>query len=196
MFNDGVPQCPRLAKLGATGVNYLDTSTSKPSDSFPGLMARMTGGSPGTAGGTFYDVADDRSLDPPATTTTESQDRPVSAGPAPHLVPPPNSARASTSISSTAARAVDGGRASIDPNRAIPRTAARRSSPGTSFAATRSSVSCTRPAATRPWSNEHPFPELLTFVVATTDHSRFNSRFNDRHRDRAAHALALRSPRT
>jgi hypothetical protein len=49
-------------------VNYLNTSTSKPSDSFPGLMALVTGGSPRTYGA-FYDVAYDRSLDPPALTT-------------------------------------------------------------------------------------------------------------------------------
>jgi predicted AlkP superfamily pyrophosphatase or phosphodiesterase len=42
--NGGQPYCSNLAKLGATGVNYLDTSTSRPSDSFPGLMAIMTGG--------------------------------------------------------------------------------------------------------------------------------------------------------
>jgi hypothetical protein len=60
--------CPNLAALAVTGVNYLNTSTSKPSDSFPGLMALMTGGSPRTFGA-FYDVAYDRSLDPPALTT-------------------------------------------------------------------------------------------------------------------------------
>ena len=66
--NGGAPYCPNLAELGETGVNYLDTSTSKPSDSFPGLMALMTGGSPRSVGA-FYDVAYDRSLDPPAATT-------------------------------------------------------------------------------------------------------------------------------
>ena len=40
--------CPNLAALGSTGVNYINTSTSKPSDSFPGLMALMTGGTPRT----------------------------------------------------------------------------------------------------------------------------------------------------
>ncbi len=35
--NGGAPYCPNLAELGETGVNYLDTATSKPSDSFPGL---------------------------------------------------------------------------------------------------------------------------------------------------------------
>jgi hypothetical protein len=66
--NGGAPYCPNLAALADTGINYLDTSTSKPSDSFPGLMALMTGGSPRTVGA-FYDVAYDRSLDPPAATT-------------------------------------------------------------------------------------------------------------------------------
>jgi hypothetical protein len=60
--------CPNLAALGTTGINYLDTSTSKPSDSFPGLMALMTGGSPRTMG-VNYDVAYDRALNPPAVTT-------------------------------------------------------------------------------------------------------------------------------
>ena len=60
--------CPNLAALGKTGVNYLATSTSKPSDSFPGLTAIISGGSPRTEGA-FYDSAYDRSLDPPAATT-------------------------------------------------------------------------------------------------------------------------------
>ena len=67
-INGGEPYCPNLAELALTGVNYLNTSTSKPSDSFPGLMALVTGGSPRTYGA-FYDVAYDRSLDPPALTT-------------------------------------------------------------------------------------------------------------------------------
>jgi Type I phosphodiesterase / nucleotide pyrophosphatase len=66
--NGGRPYCPNLAELGETGVNYLDTATSKPSDSFPGLMALMTGGSPRTVGA-FYDVSYDRSLAPPTKTT-------------------------------------------------------------------------------------------------------------------------------
>ena len=66
--NGGAPYCPALLALSETGVNYLETSTSKPSDSFPGLMALVSGGSPRTVGA-FYDVAYDRSLDPPATTT-------------------------------------------------------------------------------------------------------------------------------
>jgi hypothetical protein len=56
--------CPNLAALGQTGVTYTRTSTSKPSDSFPGLMALVTGGTPRTVGA-FYDVAFDRVLAPP-----------------------------------------------------------------------------------------------------------------------------------
>lgn len=67
-INGGAPYCPNLLKLRATGVNYLETSTSKPSDSFPGLTAIISGGSPRTEG-VFYDVAYDRSLAPPAKTT-------------------------------------------------------------------------------------------------------------------------------
>lgn len=67
-INGGASYCPNLAALGETGTTYTDTSTSKPSDSFPGLMALMTGGSSRTVGA-FYDVAYDRSLDPPAATT-------------------------------------------------------------------------------------------------------------------------------
>lgn len=66
--NGGLPYCPNLAKLGETGVNYLDTSTSRPSDSFPGLIALMTGGTPRTFGA-FYDDAYDRVLAPPTNMT-------------------------------------------------------------------------------------------------------------------------------
>ena len=61
--------CPNLAALGATGVNYKRTSASKPSDSFPGLMAIVTGGTPKLVGA-YYDVAYDRVLAPPAADTS------------------------------------------------------------------------------------------------------------------------------
>jgi Type I phosphodiesterase / nucleotide pyrophosphatase len=60
--------CPNLVALSKNGVNYTRTSTSRPSDSFPGLMALVTGGSPKTVGA-FYDVAYDRVLAPPASDT-------------------------------------------------------------------------------------------------------------------------------
>jgi hypothetical protein len=56
--------CPNLKELGEHGVNYRRTSASKPSDSFPGLMALVTGGTPSVTGA-WYDVAFDRILAPP-----------------------------------------------------------------------------------------------------------------------------------
>jgi hypothetical protein len=66
--NNGEPYCPALAALGKTGVNYVAASTSKPSDSFPGLIAIVTGGSPALTG-IYYDVAYARNFDAPAKTT-------------------------------------------------------------------------------------------------------------------------------
>ncbi len=60
--------CPNLAALAGSGVNYTRTSTSKPSDSFPGLMAIVTGGTPKLVG-VYYDAAFDRVLAPPAADT-------------------------------------------------------------------------------------------------------------------------------
>ncbi len=66
--NSGEPYCPALATLGKTGINYVAASTSKPSDSFPGLIAIVTGGSPALTG-VYYDVAYSRNFDAPAKTT-------------------------------------------------------------------------------------------------------------------------------
>ena len=60
--------CPNLKTLGMHGTTYPNTSTSKPSDSFPGLMAIVTGGSPVSVGA-WYDVAYDRILAPPTIET-------------------------------------------------------------------------------------------------------------------------------
>jgi hypothetical protein len=62
------PYCPHLASLSSTGVHYLQALTTKPSDSFPGFVAQITGGTPRSAG-IFYDVSYDRALSPPAKTT-------------------------------------------------------------------------------------------------------------------------------
>jgi Type I phosphodiesterase / nucleotide pyrophosphatase len=58
-----------LALLSRSGVTYTNASTSTPSDSFPGLAALVTGGSPATTG-LWYDVTYDRALSPPAATTS------------------------------------------------------------------------------------------------------------------------------
>ena len=63
-----------LAKLKKDGILYNNASASRPSDSFPGIMAILTGGSPYSTG-IFYEISYDRSLSPPgskcATTGTE-----------------------------------------------------------------------------------------------------------------------------
>ena len=66
--NSGAPYCPNLAALASNGVNYVAASTSKPSDSFPGLMTIVSGATPRLLG-VYYDVAYDRSLAPPTITT-------------------------------------------------------------------------------------------------------------------------------
>jgi hypothetical protein len=35
--NGGNPYCPNMAALSQTAINYVNTSSSKPSDSFPGM---------------------------------------------------------------------------------------------------------------------------------------------------------------
>ena len=66
--NGSNPYCPNLALLGQTAINYVNAESSKPSDSFPGMAALASGGTPKTTG-LYYDVAYDRTLDPPARTT-------------------------------------------------------------------------------------------------------------------------------
>ena len=51
----------RLAGLAAHGVIYQNALSSAPSDSFPGLLALVTGGTPKSTG-VFYDNSYDRTL--------------------------------------------------------------------------------------------------------------------------------------
>ena len=67
-INSGTPYCPNLASLGKAGITYTAASTSKPSDSFPGLMSIVSGATPRTLG-VYYDVAYDRTLDGPKVQT-------------------------------------------------------------------------------------------------------------------------------
>ncbi len=122
--NNGQPYCPNLAALGLNGTTYSNASTSKPSDSFPGLMAIVSGGSPRTVGA-FYDVAFDRYLAPPAKTTGNG----VQAGACPPVSPTPKYPYSGTTteyeegidIDQTqlngGAPSGDGGINSIDPQR-------------------------------------------------------------------------------
>ena len=53
-----------MATLAAHGVHYTSASSAKPSDSFPGLLAIITGGSPKSTG-VYYDDSYDRALSAP-----------------------------------------------------------------------------------------------------------------------------------
>ncbi len=57
-----------LAKLTGHGVEYTHAQTTFPSDSFPGMVAQVTGGSPKTTG-VYYDDSYNRTLLPAGTTT-------------------------------------------------------------------------------------------------------------------------------
>jgi hypothetical protein len=122
--NNGEPYCPALAALGKTGVNYVAASTSKPSDSFPGLIAIVTGGSPALTG-VYYDVAYARNLDAPTITTGNS----LGAGPCtPGAAPTGTTSEYEEGIDldktkvnggAPGAALTDGGIASIDPKKLI-----------------------------------------------------------------------------
>jgi Type I phosphodiesterase / nucleotide pyrophosphatase len=120
--NGGQPFCPNLAALKPTGVNYLFAYTSEPSDSFPGLMALMTGGSPRSVGA-FYDDAYDRSLDAPAQTTGDG----LANGPCVPYGEPTGTTTEydegidinQTLLNGGAPVGVDGGVQSIDPKRLV-----------------------------------------------------------------------------
>ncbi len=122
--NGGDPYCPNLATLTHTGINYVATVSSKPSDSFPGLAALVTGGSPKTTG-LYYDVAYDRSLDAPALLTGTG----LAAGPCtPYGVPTGTTTDYDQGIElddtklnggAPGASLTDGGIASIDPKKLV-----------------------------------------------------------------------------
>ena len=60
-----------LAGLVRHGVSFTNATTSKPSDSFPGLLAQVTGGSPKSTG-VYYDNSYDRELYAPGSACAAS----------------------------------------------------------------------------------------------------------------------------
>jgi hypothetical protein len=66
--------------LGLTGLNYTEASTSKPSDSYPGILALVAGAAPRTAGA-YYDVSYARELAPPAVSPSIGTCVPGTPGP-------------------------------------------------------------------------------------------------------------------
>lgn len=77
-----------LAFLGRHGVTYTNSSTPQPSDSFPGLSALVTGGSPITAG-LWYDVAYNRTFSPPSVSNQYIAEVGIPAGPCPSPIGAP-----------------------------------------------------------------------------------------------------------
>jgi predicted AlkP superfamily pyrophosphatase or phosphodiesterase len=61
-----------LAELTSHGVTYSNARTPSLSDSFPGLLALVTGGSP-ISHGLFYDVSYNRSIFDPTNTSCQGQ---------------------------------------------------------------------------------------------------------------------------
>jgi hypothetical protein len=61
-----------LAELSSHGITYSNARTPANSDSFPGLLALVTGGSP-VSHGLFYDVSYNRSIFDPTNTTCSGQ---------------------------------------------------------------------------------------------------------------------------
>src|SRR5215471_12006245 len=57
--------CPHLAQLAETGITYTNAVTTKPSDSFPGMLAQVTGATSKSTG-VFYDDSYDRTLFAPS----------------------------------------------------------------------------------------------------------------------------------
>ena len=60
-----------LAALAKRGTTYSEAQTTAPSDSFPGMIAQVTGGTPFSAG-VFYDDSYDRTFYPPSSNCTAS----------------------------------------------------------------------------------------------------------------------------
>ncbi len=161
--NNGQPYCPAIAALGTTGINYTAASTSKPSDSFPGLTAIVTGGSPALTG-VYYDVGYARNYDAPAKTTGNG----VANGPCtPFAAATGTRAEYEEGIDfdqsklnggAPGASLIDGTIASIDPKR-LPRDPSRGCAPvyPWQFVRTNSIFSVIHAAGGyAAWSDKHP----------------------------------------
>ena len=161
--NFGDPYCPTLSFLAKTGVNYVAASTSKPSDSFPGLTAIITGGSPAFTG-VYYDVAYSRNYDAPAKTTGNG----VAAGPCtPGAAPSGTTTEYEEGIDidqtklnggAPGASLTDGGIASID-SRRLPRDPANNCNPVFPWEFVRANSIFSvihRAGGYAAWSDKHP----------------------------------------
>jgi len=145
-----------LAHLSHHGVTYNNASCSKPSDSFPGMLALSTGGSPKSTG-VYYDDSYDRKLAPPVGTAFSSVSGPCTPG-----VFPGAEVVYDETIDKDLTRLDAGG--GIDPN-ALPRDPGNNCAPvfpheflqvNTIFEVIKSSG-----LGRTAWSDKHPSYELL-----------------------------------
>src|SRR5215471_1308818 len=163
-----------LAQLTHLGTTYTHASTSKPSDSFPGLLSMVTGGSPRSTG-VFYDDSYDRTLSAPGSNCSVKGTEVVYDE--------------SIDINSNA---LDGG-GGIDPN-ALPRDGSKGCTPvfPHSFLHVNTMFEVAREAGLyTAWSDKHPAYEILdgpsgqgvadlyTPEIAATDGTRLGTQAYD-----------------
>src|SRR5258708_39647159 len=105
--------CPNLSKLTHHGITYTNASTTKPSDSFPGLLAQLTGGTSKSTG-VYYDDSYDRTLFAPA----GNPPAPCASGPGAEVLLAENLGKNKHSIDGGVPAALTGlnSAVSIDPN--------------------------------------------------------------------------------
>ncbi|HET9407834.1 MAG TPA: alkaline phosphatase family protein [Candidatus Sulfotelmatobacter sp.] len=161
--NNGRPFCPALAALANHGVNYVAASTSKPSDSFPGLTAIVTGGSPAFTG-VYYDVAYSRNLDGPKVMTGNGNGPgPCTGGAAPtgfttEYEEGIDIDQTKVNGGTPGASLTDGTTASIDPNK-LPQDPARGCAPVFPWQFVRANSIFTvvhQQGGVAAWSDKHP----------------------------------------
>lgn len=161
--NNGAPFCQAIADLAKHGINYVAATTSKPSDSFPGLTAIVTGGSPALTG-VYYDVAYSRNLDGPKVVTGNGN----GPGPCTPGAPPTGFTteyeegididQTQVNGGTPGASLTDGTTASIDPNK-LPQDPARGCAPVFPWEFVRANSIFTvihQEGGVTAWSDKHP----------------------------------------
>lgn len=161
--NSGAPFCSAIAALANHGINYAAASTSKPSDSFPGLTAIVTGGSPALTG-VYYDVAYSRNLDGPKVVTGNGNGPgPCTPGAAPtgfttEYEEGIDIDQTQVNGGTPGASLTDGTAASIDPNK-LPQDPARGCAPVFPWEFVRANSVFTvihQEGGVTAWSDKHP----------------------------------------
>jgi hypothetical protein len=153
--------CPNLAKLAQHGATYANASTTKPSDSFPGMLAQVTGGTP-KSNGVYYDDSYDRTLFAPA----GSPPAPCTSGPGTEANNAENLDKNQHSIDGGVPASLTGlnSAIAIDPNHLVAQLAHQRCMPvwPHNFVRTNTIFQVIRHHHLRTaWSDKHPAYDLL-----------------------------------